>query len=162
MAIDFYNAAMNAYDTQNFEEAFGFLQSGIEADAKDARCHFSLGVMYYNGQGIERSFKHSTKHYAIAATAGIVPAQVSAGFAYANAMGVPEDFDKAAYFLKMAVAQDEASAKVTLAEIYAMGKAGGTREEAAKLIREVLAISSSEEAMDVYNKYELNKVIPAA
>ncbi|MDD5203706.1 MAG: hypothetical protein PHH41_11280 [Sulfurimonas sp.] len=65
---------------------------------------------------------------------------------------------KAAYYLKPACEAGEASAKVTLAEIYAMGEAGGDRKEAAKLIREVLAFSNSEEAMDVYTKYELNKV----
>jgi TPR repeat protein len=73
-------------------------------------------------------------------------------------MGVPEDFDRAAHYLIQASDAGEASAKVTLAEIYAMGKAGGTRKEASALIREVLAYSNSEEAMDVYNKYELNKV----
>lgn len=159
MSINYYNAAMNAFDTQNYEEAYNFFIEGIKADDLDARCHFGIAVLYYNAQGTTRSFKDSTYHYAKAAEAGIVPAQVSAGFAYANAMGVPEDFDKAAYYLKMAVAQNEASAKVTLAEIYAMNRAGGTRQEAAKLLREVLAVSSSEEAMDVYNKYELHKVV---
>jgi hypothetical protein len=154
MTIDFYETGMDAFEKGHYEQARDFFEKGLE----DARCHFALGTMFYNGQGVERSFKLSTQHYAIAAEAGIVPAQVSAGFAYANAMGVPEDFDRAAYFLKMAVAQGEAAAKVTLAEIYAMGHAGGSREEAAKLLRDVLSYSSSEEAMDVFNKYELHKV----
>lgn len=154
MAIDFYNAGMNAYEAGKHKEAYDFL---IQDDTSP-KCAFALGVMYYNGEGTKRDFKKSTHYYSIAAEAGITPAQVSAGFAYANAMGVPEDFDKAAYFLKPASDAGEASAKITLAEIYAMGKAGGTRAEAAKLIREVLAHSNSEEAMDVYNKYELNKV----
>jgi TPR repeat protein len=112
--------------------------------------------MYYNGQGVERSFTKSTEYYSLAAEAGILPAQVSAGFAYANAMGVPEDFDKAAYYLKMAVAQGEPAAKITLAEIYAKGYAGGSRTEAAVLIRDVLATTGGEEAYDVYSRYELN------
>jgi len=154
MAVDYYNAGMNAFEAQNFDEAIKFFKKGLS----DARCNFSLGIMYYNGQGVEKSFKTSIHYYSIAAEAGIVPAQVSAGFAYANAMGVPEDFDKAAYFLKMASDKGEASAKITLAEIYAMGHAGGDRKEAAKLIRDVLSYSNSEEAMDVYNKYQLNMV----
>ncbi len=152
MSIDFYNAGMNAYEAGRHQEAHEYF---IQDDS-EAKCAFALGILYYNGQGIERDFKKSTEYYSIAAEHGIVPAQVSAGFAYANAMGVPEDFDKAVHFLKMAVAADEAAAKVTLAEIYAMGKAGGTRKKAAILIREVLSVSNSEEAMDVYNKYELN------
>lgn len=154
MSVNFYNAGMNAYEAGKYKEAFDYL---IQDDS-DARCAFALGVIYYNGQGVDKNFKKSTHYYSVAADAGIVPAQVSAGFAYANAMGVPEDFDKAAHYLVQASAAGEASAKVTLAEIYAMGKAGGTRKEASVLIREVLAYSNSEEAMDVYNKYELNKV----
>jgi len=152
VALEFYNAGMNAYEAGKHKEAYEYL---IQDDT-NPKCAFALGVIYYNGEGVERDFKKSTHYYSIAAEAGIVPAQVSAGFAYANAMGVPEDFEKAAYFLKPACEAGEASAKVTLAEIYAMGKAGGTRKEAAKLIREVLSFTNSEEAMDVYNKYELN------
>lgn len=152
MAINYYNAGMNAYELGNHKEAYDFL---IQDDT-DPRCAFALAVIFYNGQGVERDFKKSTHYYSIASDAGITPAQVSAGFAYANAMGVPQDFEKAVHYLKQASNTGEASAKVTLAEIYAMGEAGGTRKEAAKLIREVLSYSNSEEAMDVYTKYELN------
>ncbi len=154
MAIDFYNAGMNAYESGNYTESYEYFIQ----DKNDPRCAFALATLYYNGQGVTRDFKSSTHFYTIAADAGIIPAQVSAGFAYANAMGVAQNFEKAATYLKKASAAGEASAKVTLAEIYAMGEAGGTREEAAKLIREVLAYSNSEEAMDIYNRYELNKV----
>lgn len=154
MSINYYNAGMNAYEIGNHKEAYEYLIQ----DDNDPRCAFALATMYYNGQGVERDFKKSTQYYSIAADAGIVPAQVSAGFAYANAMGVPQDFQKAAHYLIPASEAGEASAKVTLAEIYAMGEAGGSRKEAAELIREVLSYSNSEEAMDVFNKYELNKV----
>lgn len=152
MAIDFYAAGMNAYDGRRYEEAHKWFLQGID----DPRCAYALGTLYYNGQGVARDFKKSTYYYAQAAEAGILPAQVSAGFAYANAMGVPEDFDKAAHYLKMAVAQGEPAAKVTLAEIYAKGEGGGSRKEAAVLIREVLATTGGEEAYDVYSRYELN------
>ena len=152
MAIDYYNAGMNSYEAGKHKEAYEYLIQ----DDNDPKCAFALATLFYNGQGVERDFKKSTHYYSIAADAGITPAQVSAGFAYANAMGVPQDFQKAAHYLKPASEAGEASAKVTLAEIYAMGEAGGTRAEAAKLIREVLSYSNSEEAMDVYNKYELN------
>lgn len=154
MVVDFYVTGMKYYEVGRFKEAFELFTKAIE----DPKCAYALGTMYYNGQGVERNFTKSTEHYAVAAEAGILPAQVSAGFAYANSMGVPEDFDKAAYFLKMAVAQDEPAAKVTLAEIYAKGFGGGSRAEAAVLIREVLATTGGEEAYDVYSRYELSKI----
>ena len=111
MAIDFYNAGMNFFETGKYKEAYEYL---IQDDT-NPKCAFALGVLYYNGQGCERSFKQSTYYYSIAAEAGILPAQVSAGFAYANSMGVPQDFEIAAHFLKPACEAGEASAKVTLA-----------------------------------------------
>jgi hypothetical protein len=154
VVVDFYVTAMKYYEVSRYKEALELLQSAPE----DIRCIYALGTLYYNGQGVERDFKKSTQYYAQAAEAGILPAQVSAGFAYANAMGVPEDFDKAAYYLKMAVAQDEPAAKITLAEIYARGEGGGSRKEAAVLIRDVLATTGGEEAYDVYNRYDLGNV----
>lgn len=154
MIVDFYVTAMKYYEVGRFKDAFDLLSTDLE----DPRCIYALGTMYYNGQGVERSFAKSTEYYAQAAESGILPAQVSAGFAYANAMGVPENFDKAAYYLKMAVAQGEPAAKITLAEIYAKGHAGGSRKDAADLIRDVLATTGGEEAYDVYSRYELSNV----
>ena len=153
MAIDYYNAGMNAYAGGRYTEAYEWLIQG----ANDPRCDYALGVLFYNGQGVERNFRRATEHYSRAADAGIVPAQVSAGFAYANALGVPEDFEKAAHYLRMAATSGEPAAKITLAEIYAKGHAGGSRKEAAALIRDVLRTGSSEEAMDIYSRYELHK-----
>ncbi|PHQ65040.1 MAG: hypothetical protein COB99_06270 [Sulfurimonas sp.] len=153
MTIDFYNAGMNFYETGKHKEAYEHL---IQDDT-NPKCAFALGVMYNNGDGIDRDLKKSTHYYIMAAEAGIVPAQVSVGFAYTNAIGVPQDFDKAVRYLKPAADAGEESAKVTLAEIYAMGKAGGTKADASKLIREVLSSSNSKEAMDIYNKYELDR-----
>lgn len=154
MIIDFYSTGMDAYEMRRFEEAHEWFIKGED----DPRCAYALATLYYNGQGVARDFKKSTEYYAAAAEAGILPAQVSAGFAYANAMGVPEDFEKAAHYLKMAVAQGEPAAKVTLAEIYAKGFGGGSRKEAARLIREVLATTGGEEAYDVYTRYDLGNV----
>jgi TPR repeat protein len=151
MSINFYNAGMNAFEAGNYKEAYDFLMQ----DDQEPRCAFALGVLYYNGQGVDRSFKLSTHYYTAAAEAGIIPAQVSAGFAYANAMGAPEDFDKAVKYLQPAAEAGEAAAQVTLAEIYAKGYQGGSIKEAAELIRNVLKyVPTSEEAQDVYSRYQ--------
>jgi hypothetical protein len=152
MKIDLYTTAMEHYARGRHKEAYDI----CEANQSDIRCVYALGTMYYNGQGVAKNLAKSTECYAKAAEAGIVPAAVSAGFAYANSMGVPEDFEKAAYYLKMAI--NEPAAKITLAEIYAMGHAGGTRKDAAVLIKEVLASIGGEEAYDVYNRYDLGNV----
>lgn len=157
MLIDFYASGMDTYAQRNFEKAYEWFEKGL-SEQNDPRCAFALATMYYNGEGVERNFKNSTHYFALAAEAGILPAQVSAGFAYANALGVPEDFDKAAHYLKMAADKGEPAAKVTLAEIYAKGFGGGDRQEAARIIREVLSTVGGEEAYDVYTRYDLGNV----
>ncbi len=156
MSIDYYHAGMNAFDGRRFDEALEWFEKGSD----DPRCHFAMAIMYYNGQGVERDFKKSTIHYEKAADKGILPALVATGFAYANAMGVPEDFDKAAHYLQQASDKGDMAAKITLAEIYAKGQAGGSRYQAAKMIREVLMQGSSEEAVEVYERYDLGNVKP--
>lgn len=156
MAVDHYNAGMNYYERGMPEEALKHLREGSETG--DTRCDYALGVMYYNGEGIERDYTLSTAYYSRAADAGILPALVSTGFAYANAIGVPEDFDRAVHYLRKAVEMGDDAAKVTLAEIYAKGYEGGSLQEAAAMIREVLFNGHNEEAMDVYSRYGLGNI----
>lgn len=152
MAIDFYNAGMNAYEQGRFEEAISWFVQG----SSDARCDFALAICYTSGKGVEKSFAKATHHYTLAANAGIPPAMTSAGFAYANALGVPQDIPKAVEYLKRAIENNELAAKITLAEIYAKGLSNeGGRKEAAQMLREVLQFGNDEEAIDVYNRYEL-------
>ena len=49
MAIDFYNAGMDFYETGKHKEAYQHLIK----DDTNPKCAFALGVMYYNGEGIE-------------------------------------------------------------------------------------------------------------
>lgn len=153
MAVDNYNAGMNAFDAGRFEEAKDWFEKG---KAEDPRCLYALAVQYYNGKGVKQSYKESTLYYAQAADAGIPQAMTSAGFAYANALGVPEDFEKAVHYLKKAVEHKEFAGQITLAELYAKGIGGGSRKEAAEMIREILKYGNDEEAMDVYSRYELH------
>ena len=152
MSIDFYNAGMNAYEQGRFEEAVEWFEKGSE----DGRCNFSMAICYTSGKGVEKSFAKATECYTKAADAGIPQAMSSAGFAYANALGVPEDIDKAIGYLKQAMNQGELAAKITLAEIYAKGLGDGNRADAARMIREVLQFGNDEEALDVYSRYELH------
>lgn len=153
MSLDYYNAGMNAFDRGAYDEAKSFYEQGLSSDP---RCSYALAVLYYNGQGVAKDYTKSTELFAKAADAGIPPAMSSAGFAYANALGVPEDFDKAIHYLKMGVERNELPCKITLAELYAKGIGDGNRSDAARMIREVLQYGSDEEAMDIYSRYELH------
>ncbi len=151
--IDCYNAGMNAYAQKRYEEARDWFLKNDE----DPRCRYALGVLYANGQGVEKDFKEAAFWYEGAAEGGIVPAQRAFGFACANALGIPQDFEKAAKYLKMASDKGDIAARITLGEIYAKGEGGGTRAEAADLIKSAIDQGAKEEAHDVWNSYELWK-----
>jgi len=152
--MDNYTIGMNYYEQQNFQEAKKYFENSLD----DPRSAFALAVLYYNGEGIDKNYTKSSYYYEIAANAGIVPAMVSIGFAYANSIGVAQNFEKAVFYLKKAVDKKELAAMVTLGEIYAKGIGFGSRIEAAKLIKEVLDNGYSEEASDIWSRYELWKV----
>ncbi len=156
MQENHYSLGMDMFQQKRYEDALVYFRSGIAEG--DPRCEYALAVMYYNGQGVSRDYSLSTAHYTKAADAGILPALVSAGFAYANALGVPEDFDKAVGYLRQAAAMGDSAAKVSLAEIYAKGYNDGSMVEAARMIKEVLRSGSNEEAMEVYTRYGLGSI----
>ncbi len=151
--IDCYNAGMNAYAQKRYEEAYEWFMK----DDGNPMCQYALGVLHANGQGVKRDFKEAAKWYERAADGGIVPAQAAFGFACANALGIPEDFDKAAKYLKMASEAGDLAARITLGEIYARGEGGGSRAEAADLIKSAIDAGAGEEAHDIWSRYELWK-----
>jgi len=156
MQENHYSLGMDLFGQRRYDDALEYFQAGIALG--DPRCEYALAVMYYNGQGVTKDYALSTAHYTKAADAGILPALVSAGFAYANSLGVPEDFDKAVGYLRQAVAMGDSAAKVTLAEIYSQGYQGGSMREAAAMIKEVLRSGHNEEAMEVYTRYGLGSI----
>jgi TPR repeat protein len=149
-----YNAGMNAFNQGKLDEAYEWFMKSPE----DAGCQYALGIMHYNGEGATKSYKLSTQFFTKAADQGVIPAQQSAGFAYANALGVPEDFDKAAHYLKSAASAGDLPSIITLGEIYAMNRGGGNRDEAAKMLKPLINDQHNEEALDVWNRYELWKL----
>ena len=66
------------------------------AVAGDAVAQYNLGVMYYEGQGVEQNFKDAAKWFRKAAEQGNAMAQYSLGFMYGKGDGVLQD-DVTAY-----------------------------------------------------------------
>ena len=56
-----------------------FAETKAKAEAGDADAQFNLGVMYYQGLGVEQDFKEVVKWYQKAADQGDVEAQYNLG-----------------------------------------------------------------------------------
>ena len=61
-----------------------------KAEAGDATAQYSLGLMYYNGEGVPKDSAEAVKWYRKAADQGYADAQFNLGLNYANGEGVPK------------------------------------------------------------------------
>ena len=60
-----------------------------------AYAQYSLGLMYYNGQGVPQDYKTALKWHTLAAEDGYAPAQNNLGNRYIYGQGVPQDYVRA-------------------------------------------------------------------
>ncbi len=62
------------------------------AEAGDPQAQPNLGVMSYNGRGVERNFTEAAKWFRRAAERGVAEAQSSHGYMYQKGEGVTQDY----------------------------------------------------------------------
>jgi hypothetical protein len=63
---------------------------------------YYLGIMYFNGQGVEQDLQEAGKWFDTAARQGVSQAQYRLGEMYAAGKGVPQDFERAYAWLSVA------------------------------------------------------------
>jgi len=95
------------------------LREAAELGNPDAQTN--LGLMYTNGQGIERDFGEALKWFHKAAEQGNAEAQNSLGVAFSNALGTAQDPTEAVRWLRKAAEQGHAAAQYNLGLAYANG-----------------------------------------
>lgn len=112
--------------TQNVEDEFGLLKCSAEQGDVDAE--FSLGLMYYYGQGFEENNDEAFKWLKMAAEQGKREAQYLLAIMYSNGYGTEKDNDEALKWFKKAAEQGEREAQFELGRMYIKyGK--GTQED---------------------------------
>ena len=91
------------------------------ADRGNAKAQFSLGVMYYSGQGVPEDYAQAVIWYRKAADQGNADAQYNLGLMYYSGLGVPEDDAQAVSWYRKAADQGIANAQLNLGVMYADG-----------------------------------------
>ena len=108
-------------DYENARRDIEFLAYGGEA-----RAQYDLGVMYDQGQGVQRSDAKAKEWYERAAQQGEARAQYNLGLMYLNGQGVQPDFVTAYYWICLSAnrgnlhardAKDSISQKMTAEQI---------------------------------------------
>ena len=92
-----------------------------KAEKGDAKAQYNLGICYYNGKGVERSYPKAVEWYEKAANQGLADAQYNLGNCYYNGLGIEESFEKAAEWYEKAAKQGHAAAQFELGIGYHKG-----------------------------------------
>ena len=118
--------------------AADFAETKKKAEAGGAWAQFSLGEMYYNGEGVPKDFAEAVSWYRKAADQGFAHAQYYLGLMYANGRGVPKDLVQAHVWWNIAGARGDETAKKDCANIE-KEMTPEQQAEAMKLARELFA-----------------------
>jgi len=104
--------AMDAYAVGDYATAYKEFK--ILAEQGDATAQFSLGMMYYNGEGVAQDYKEAMKWFRLAAEQGIeeaVRSQNNLGWMYDQGLGVIQDNVIAHMWYNIAVSNGDETAK---------------------------------------------------
>jgi len=105
---------------QNYAEAVDWYRKA--ADAGDSRAQTTLGLMYYDGQGVTQDYVESVRWYRKAADAGNADAQAVLGTSYEEGEGVTQDYAEAARWYRKAADAGHPRAQSFLGYVYFRGQ----------------------------------------
>jgi TPR repeat protein len=86
-------------------------QIRAEAEQGDAVALNTLGVMYYDGDGVEKDYTEAVSYFRKAEALGNADAQQNLGQVYYHGHGVPIDYMKSIEWFTKAAANGSAQAK---------------------------------------------------
>jgi len=104
-----------------------------QSGEQDAKTHYSLGVMYEFGDGVEQDEEEAIKNYHEAANKGYKMAQFNLGLMYLYGESVKQDDVEAAKWFRKAAEQGEVGAQYTLGWMYDQGR--GVPQDDAEAIK---------------------------
>ncbi len=130
-ARGYYTAGANAYSLGDYDKALKYFTIAAEGNYTSAM--FNLGVMYYNGTGVEQDFEKAFEWFEKAAKKGRDAAMYNVGVMYARGEGVEKDYNKALEWYGKAYNAGYADAKDGIEELARKGFV--TTEEANKWIK---------------------------
>ncbi len=104
------------------------------ANKGDANASMFLGHLYAKGADVAQSLPKAMEWYQQAATAGNAHAQYIIGLAYLDGtQGLPENYESAVKWLKLAAGQDHVDAMLMLSACYSTGKGTPVNDELARV-----------------------------
>ncbi len=90
---------------------------------------YGLGVLYFQGIGVETDLQKATQWFSIAAEKGHAPAQFNLGNAYLNGRGAKQDINNAEYWWRKASMQGYSRAQFNLGSLLTSERSGQANHE---------------------------------
>lgn len=114
---DNYQRGLDAYQHQNYQEAFLFLLSAANLNHPESQN--MLGGMYLEGQGVPKSGQIACSWFKRSADLGYVTAQTNLAYMYHQGLGCTKDVFLAKEWYQKAIAKGDVRAKKLLADLEA-------------------------------------------
>ncbi len=138
-----------------FKEAFERLSKASEGG--DLIAATQLGMLYYEGTGVERSYEKAVECWQKASNGGVARAMDALGMCYRNGHGVAKDEEQAREWFEKATEHDYPNALVSLGECYQEGIGVDQDLEEARRLYQRAADAKSGEGMNALGYYYLLK-----
>jgi TPR repeat protein len=123
--------AVSVYERGDYAAAAALFAS--LAESGNTAAQVALGDLYYDGQGVAKSYDAALNWYRKAADAGLGRAQLRIGLMYSEGRSVPQDRKQAVRWYRLAAEQGLADAEYNLALAYDFGD--GLPQDYAEAVR---------------------------
>jgi TPR repeat protein len=99
-----------------------FHETKMLAEWGKTTSQYELGLMYYNGQGVEQNYKEAFKWFRVSAQKGLPDAQYYLGLMYYESKAVTRNYSNAFYLFLTAAKQGKTEAQFILGAMYISGQ----------------------------------------
>src|ERR1700692_2253884 len=105
---------------------FGLARNGYSelADQGDRTAQFKLGVLYDEGNGVDKNSREAIRWYCISSAQGFPEAAYYLGRLYQDGRGIPQNFERARQWYLIATGRGETNARMELGVINASCEGG--------------------------------------
>ena len=113
------DGAHSAYEKGNYSQAFSMYKEYAEQGDVDAQ--YALGVLYYDGKGVNQDIQQAAKWITMAAEKGVTKAQLFLGNLCFDGEGMKQDYEEAAKWYLLAAKKGNVDAQFNMGLIYEYG-----------------------------------------
>jgi len=138
-----YDSLVGAISTEPTRE-----EIRAQADAGDPWAQTQMGVYYFNGDGVTRSYDEAMRWYRLAAGQGWGNAMVNLGAMYGNGTGMAQDDQEAVAWYRRAADVGLARGQRMLGYMYQTGR--GVTENTAEAVR-LYGLAAAQDYADAHN-----------